>query len=135
MKQKKKYMAVIKQWMVEDIKYDNSTPQHRSTVNLNIKRLFSTKEELFDYIRDPHKGIVEESDTPLRFNIRRTTRYGKYEDLTPNIFFIEWMSDKYDSGLAPNHDELLDWINGNYELVLNTLVVEVYKLVEATEIE
>lgn len=135
MKQKKKYMAVIKQWMVEDIKYDNSTPQHRSTVNLNIKRLFSTKEELFDYIRDPHKGIVEESDTTLRFNIRRTTRYGKYEDLTPNTFFIEWMSDKYDSGLAPNHDELLDWINGNYELVLNTLVVEVYKLVEATEIE
>jgi hypothetical protein len=45
------------------------------------------------------------------------------------------MSDKYDSGIAPNHDELLDWINGNYELVLNTLVVEVYKLVEATEIE
>lgn len=122
--------------MVEDIKYDNSHPTHLSTVNLNIKRLFSTKEELFNYIKDPHRGIVEEeSDAPLRFNMRRTARYGKYEDVTPNTFFIEWMSDKYDSGTAPNHDELLDWINGNYDLVLNTLVVEVYKLVEATEIE
>lgn len=135
MKQKKKYMAIIKQWMIEDIEYDNSYPHHRSTVNLNIKRLFSTKEELFDYIRDPHRGIVEEADTPLRFNMRRTARYGKYEDVTPNTFFIEWMSDKYDSGTAPNQEELLDWIHGNYDLVLNTLVVEVYKLVEATEIE
>lgn len=135
MKQKKKYIAIIKQWMIEDIEYDNSYPRHLSTVNLNIKRMFNTKEELFDYIKDPHVGIIEESGDPLRFNIRRTARYGKYEDVTPNTFFIEWMSDKYDSGLAPNQEELLDWIHGNYDLVLNTLVVEVYKLVEATEIE
>lgn len=121
--------------MIEDIKYDNSTPKHRSTVNLNIKRIFSTEEELFDYIKDPNRGIIEETDMPIKFNLRRTARYGTNTNTAPNTFFIEWMSDKYDSGQAPNQDELLDWVNGKYDLVLNTLVLEIYKLVEATKIE
>lgn len=136
MKQDKNtYLAIIKQWMIEDIKYDNSTPTHRSTVNLNIKRIFSTEKELFDYIKDPHRGLIEEEDMPIKFNLRRTARYGTNTNTAPNTFFIEWMSDKYDSGQAPNQDELLDWVNGNYDLVLNTLVLEIYKLVEATKIE
>lgn len=130
LEEKPKYIALFRYWDSSYILTDNSDLTVKQHVCFPFKKLFNTREELFAYITDAHRGFIETFEESLPFHMYRPANAEN-----PNRFFIEWLSDIHDPGLYPDEEEIKLWKENKYPLSLNTIAVDIYKLEEVTEIE
>lgn len=125
-----KYIALFRYWDTSCIFADNSDLNVKQHTCFPFKKLFNTREELFAYMIDEHRGFIETFEESLPFHM-----YHPANAENPNRFFIEWLSDLYDPGTPPDEEEIKLWKENKYPLSLNTIAVDIYKLEEVTEIE